>query len=139
VEADLGAARSALAAIDGQLAGTSRTLLTAEGGGPRAALAQAQANLAGLQARGLTDSHPDIVAVTKLIAALRIQAQGAGGDFGTPNPAWTSLQGIRIERQAKVEALGSRAAALRAELADFAASQAQEPTVAAEAQRISRD
>jgi polysaccharide chain length determinant protein (PEP-CTERM system associated) len=139
VEADLGAARSALAAIDGQLAGTSRTLLTAEGGGPRAALAQAQANLAGLQARGLTDSHPDIVAVTKQIAALRIQAQGAGGDFGTPNPAWTSLQGIRIERQANVEALASRAAALRAELADFAASQAQEPTVAAEAQRISRD
>lgn len=139
VEADLAAAKSALAAIDGQLASTSRTLVTAEGGGPRAALAQAQSNLAALQGRGLTDSHPDVVALQKQIAALRVQAQGAGGDYGTPNPAWTSLQGIRIERQANVEALSSRAAAIRSELADFAATQAQEPGVAAEAQRISRD
>lgn len=139
LEADLAAARSALAAIDGQLAGTPRTLVTAEGGGPRAALAQAQSNLSSLQARGLTESHPDIVAVKKQIAALRIQAQGAGGDYGTPNPAYTALQSIRIERQANVEALSSRAAAIRSELADFSASQAQEPGAAAEAQRISRD
>ena len=79
VEADLAAAKSSLAAIDGQVASTPRTLVTTEGGGPRAALAQAQANLAALQARGLTDSHPDVVAVKKQIAALRIQAQGAGG------------------------------------------------------------
>jgi polysaccharide chain length determinant protein (PEP-CTERM system associated) len=139
IEADLAAARSALAAIDGQLASTPRTLVTAEGGGPRAALAQAQSNLAALQGRGLTDSHPDVVAIKKQIAALWIQAQGAGGDYGTPNPAYTSLQGIRIDRQATVESLSSRAAAVRSELADFAASQAQEPGVAAEAQRISRD
>ncbi|WP_305096205.1 XrtA system polysaccharide chain length determinant [Croceibacterium aestuarii] len=139
VQADLAAAKSALAAIDGQLASTPRTLVTADGGGPKAALAQAQSNLAALQARGLTDSHPDVVAVKKQIAALRIQTQGAGGDYGTPNPAYTSLQGLRIDRQATVEALSSRAAAIQSELANFAASQAKEPTVAAEAQRISRD
>jgi len=139
VEADLAAAQSALAAITGQLAGTPRTLVTPESGGPRAALAQAQSNLASMQARGLTDSHPDVAALKKQIASLRTQAQGAGGDYGTPNPAYTSLQSIRVEREANVQSLSSRAAALRSEIASVTANQAQEPGVAAEAQRISRD
>ena len=139
VEADLAAARSAMAAIEGQLAGTPRVLTTPGSAGPQAALAQAESNLAALRARGLTDSHPDIITSEKQIAALRRQAQGSGGDFGTPNPAYTSLQSIRVERQANVESLSSRAAALRSEIASTTASQVQEPGVAAEAQRISRD
>jgi polysaccharide chain length determinant protein (PEP-CTERM system associated) len=139
VEADLAAAQSALAAINGQLASTPRTLVTASSGGPRAALAQAEANLAGLQGRGLTASHPDVIATTKQIAALRAQAQSAGGDYGTANPAYSSLLSIRGEREANAQALTSRAAALRSEIASISASQAQEPGVAAEAQRISRD
>lgn len=139
VEADLAAAQSALAAIRGQLASTPRTLVTPGSGGPRAALAQAEANLAGLHGRGLTDSHPDVIATNRQIAALRAQAQGAGGDYGTPNPAYSSLQSIRVEREANVQALSSRAAALHSEIASVTASQAQEPGVAAEAQRISRD
>lgn len=140
VEADLAAAQSALAALDGQLAGTPRTLATAGSGGPKAALAQAEANLAALEARGLTASHPDVVALNKQIGALRVQARGAGGDTGgTPNPAWSSLQAMRVERQANVQSLQSRAAALRAELASISADQMQEPGAAAEAQRISRD
>lgn len=140
VEADLAAAQSALAALDGQLAGTPRTLITPESGGPRAALAQAEADLAALQGRGLTESHPDVIALQRQIAVLRRQAQGVNGDAtGTPNPAWTSLQSMRVERQAAVQALQSRAAALRAELATIAAAQAEEPAAAAEAQRISRD
>ena len=139
VEADLAAAQSALAAINGQLASTPRTLVTPGAGGPRAALAQAEANLAGLQARGMTDSHPDVIATRKQIASLRVLAQGAGGDYGTPNPAYTSLQSIRVEREANLQSLSSRAAALRSEIASVMASQAQEPGVAAEAQRISRD
>jgi polysaccharide chain length determinant protein (PEP-CTERM system associated) len=140
VEADLAAAQSALAAIDGQLAGTPRTLTTAGSGGPRAALAQAEANLAALQGRGLTDSHPDVVALKNQIAALRPQVRGPNADAGgTLNPAWQSLQAIKIERQANVQALQSRAAALRAELASITASQASEPAASAEAQRISRD
>ncbi len=140
VEADLAAAQSALAALDGQLAGTPRTLTTAGSGGPRAALAQAEANLAALEGRGLTANHPDVVAVRNQIAALRPQAQGAGADVGgTPNPAYASLLAMRVERQANVHALQSRAAALRAEIASIAASQLSEPGAAAEAQRISRD
>ncbi|MBO9528188.1 MAG: chain-length determining protein, partial [Sphingobium yanoikuyae] len=104
------------------------------------ALAQAEANLAALQARGLTDSHPDVIALTKQIASLRAQAQGPNGDLGgTPNPAYSSLQAMRVERQANVQSLQSRAAALRSELASITASQLSEPGATAEAQRISRD
>lgn len=139
VEADLAAAQSALAAIDGQMASTPKTLVTPDSGGPRAALAQARATLAQLQARGLTESHPDVIAAEKQIATLSKQVQGPGGDYGTPNPAYTSLQAIRVERQANVQALTSRAAALRQQIATVEANQAQEPAVAAEAKQISRD
>ncbi len=140
VEADLAAAQSALAAIDGQLAGTPRTIATAGGGGPRAALAQAEANLAALQGRGLTDTHPDVAALKRQIASLRPLANGPNGDSGgTANPAWSSLQAMKVERQSTVNSLQSRASALRVELAQVAANQAQEPGASAEAQRISRD
>lgn len=140
VEADLAAAQSAFAALSGQLAGTPRTIAGAGGGGPRAALAQAEANLTALEARGLTESHPDVIALNKQIASLRTQAQGPAADLGgTPNPAYSSLQAMRVERQANVQALQSRAAALRSEIASITASQLSEPGASAEAQRISRD
>jgi polysaccharide chain length determinant protein (PEP-CTERM system associated) len=139
VEADLAASQSALAALDGQLAGTPRTIVGVGTGGPRASLAQAQANLAALRGQGLTDSHPDVVAMTRQVASLREQAVVAGDAGGTPNPAYSSLQAMRVERQASVQSMGARAAALRAEITSISASAAQEPGVAAEAQRISRD
>lgn len=135
VEADLAAAQSALAAINGQLAGTPRTL--SGGGGDGSALGQAQAQLAGLQARGLTDSHPDIVALKRQIALL--QRSGGGGPVGTPNPAYTSLISIKAEREANVSALMARKAALQADISGGMADQASEPAVAAEANRIGRD
>ncbi len=139
VEADLAAAQSALAALDGQIAGTPRTLATPGSGGPRAALAQAQSNLTAMRARGLTDSHPDVVALNNQIASLRAQAETDGDIGGTPNPAYSSLAAMRVERRANVQALQSRAAALGAEIASISADQALEPGAAAEAQRISRD
>ncbi|AKH41717.1 polysaccharide chain length determinant protein (PEP-CTERM system associated) [Altererythrobacter atlanticus] len=139
VEADLAAAQSAMAALDGQLASTPRTLVTPGSGGPRATLAQAQSNLASMKARGLTDSHPDVVALKKQIASLQQQVAEGAAPSGTPNPAYASLQAMLVERRANVQALQSRAAALRAEIASISANRAEEPAVAAEAQRISRD
>ncbi len=139
IEADLAAAESALAAIDGQISGTPRTIITAEGGGPRVALAQAEATLAQYRAQGLTDQHPDIVTITRQIATLRERAASDNGQSGTQNPAYTSLVSMRSQRLANVQALESRAAALRAEISSIMSSQAQEPGVSAEAQRISRD
>ncbi len=141
VDADLAAAESGLAAIASQLASTPRTIAGGpQATGPRAALQQAQTQLAELRARGLTDSHPDVVSTTKQVAILARQAAAAGDDAGgTPNPAYASLVAIRSERQASVEALQARRAAIQSNFAALMASQASEPTVAAEANRISRD
>ncbi|QDH34756.1 XrtA system polysaccharide chain length determinant [Porphyrobacter sp. YT40] len=141
VDADLAAAESGLAAISSQLASTPRTIAGGpQATGPRAALQQAQTQLAELRARGLTDSHPDVVSTTKQVALLAKQAAAAGDDAGgTPNPAYASLVAIRSERQASVEALQARRAAIQSNFAALMASQASEPTVAAEANRISRD
>ncbi len=141
VDANLAAAESALAAITGQLSSTPRTIAGGpQATGPRAALQQAQTQLAELRARGLTDSHPDVISTTKQVVILSRQAAAAGEDAGgTPNPAYASLVAIRSERQANVEALQARRAALQSNSAALMASQASEPAVAAEANRISRD
>lgn len=140
VEADLAAAQAALAAIDGQLAGTPRTIPGGSAGGASAALAQAQSNLAALRARGLTEEHPDVIAARNQIASLKgPAAQEAANGVGTPNPAFTSLQSIRAERQANVQALISRKAALQSDLAGLTAQAIQNPEFASQAQRINRD
>jgi polysaccharide chain length determinant protein (PEP-CTERM system associated) len=142
IDADLAAAQSALAAINGQLAGTPPTLQVAgPPGGARGALAQAQADLAGMRARGLTDGHPDVIAAKNQVAALRAQvrAEGDNPSGGVTNPAYSSLQSIRAERAANVEALNARRAAIQGEIARITAQQIQNPELAAEAQRISRD
>ena len=138
VDADLAAAQSALAAISGQLAGTPQSL-SGVGGGARGALAQAATDLAGMRARGLTDSHPDVIALKNQIAQLRAVSQSEGPGAGTPNPAYTSLLSIKAERQANVQALQARRAALQADISELTARQINNPEVAAEAQRIGRD
>jgi polysaccharide chain length determinant protein (PEP-CTERM system associated) len=140
IESDLAGAHSALAAINGQLAGTPATLAGAPGsGGPRSGLAQATADLASMRARGLTDNHPDVITVRNQIAGLRAAVQ-AGGDAGAlPNPAYSSLQSIKADRQASVQALEARRAATQGEIARLTSRQINDPEISAEAQRIGRD
>ena len=141
VDADLAAAQSALAAINGQLAGTPRTLSTpGEAGGARGALGQVQSQLASAQAKGLTDSHPDIIALKRQVSLLERQAANENPNTtGSPNPAYSSMVSIRAERQANVQSLVARKAAMQSELSSLTANQASEPAAAAEANRISRD
>jgi len=140
VTADLAAAQSALAAIGGQLAGTPKALPGGAIGSAASSLMRAETDLAGMRARGLTDSHPDIISVKNQIKTLKVAAQNEQtSGTGTPNPAYTSLLSIRAERDANVQALNSRKTALQAELAKLTALQISNPELAAEAQRISRD
>jgi polysaccharide chain length determinant protein (PEP-CTERM system associated) len=142
IEADLAGAQSSLAALNGQIQGTPRSIAgSGEPTGPRAALAEAQQQLAAMRSRGLKDQHPDVEATIKQIVILRQQAERAGpeADTGTPNPAYSSLVALRSDRQANIEALQSRRAAIQSQIASMIASQAAEPAVAAEANRISRD
>jgi polysaccharide chain length determinant protein (PEP-CTERM system associated) len=142
IDADLAGAQSALAAINGQLAGTPATLSVAgPGGGARGALAQAQAELAAMKSRGLTDGHPDVIAARNQVNMLRaqVQAEGNNPSGGITNPAYSSLQSIRAERMANVQALNARRAAIQSEIARITGQQIQNPELAAEATRISRD
>lgn len=142
IDADLAAAQSALAQMNSQIASTPRTIVGgASDVGPRAALLQAQSQLASLRARGLTDQHPDVISTARQVDILTRQAAAAGpGDVsGTPNPAYSQLIALRGDRQASVDSLNARRAALQSQMASLAASQATEPAIAAEANRISRD
>ena len=140
IDADLAAAQSALAAINGQLAGTPRSLPgSGPAGGARGALMQAQSELNSLRGRGYTENHPDVIAAKNQIAALRGAAASEGGAGGTPNPAYTSLESIKVERQANVQALSARRASLQSEIATITSQQISNPQVAAEQARINRD
>ena len=140
VESDLLAAQSALASINGQLSGTAPTItIPGAQGGAHGALAQAQADLASMKARGLTDSHPDVLAAKAQIASLQRQAAAEGRSAGTPNPAYASLQSIKADREASLVSLQSRKASLQQEIGQLTGQQYSEPAVAAEAARINRD
>ncbi len=138
VDADLAAAQSALAAITGQLAGTPQTIQGMGSGGGNA-LDQAEAQVAQLRARGLKNNHPDMQTALRQVQNLRQMGGGAASAGGMPNPAYSSLVSIRAERQANVQALLARKAALQADISMTMADQVSEPGLAAEAQRIGRD
>ena len=144
IDSQLSQASASLAALNGQLSGTPSSIATpgAGGGGAGAQLAQAQSTLASARARGWTDSHPDVISMKSEIAALRIQAAkepAGGGGYRTPNPAYSSLQSMRAERQASVAALQARKNALQADMAQLSSKQTLEPGIAAEMSRINRD
>jgi polysaccharide biosynthesis transport protein len=146
IDSQLIQARSALAAMANQLAGTPQTFNTpgtGGGGGGNPALAQAQGELAAMRAKGLTDNHPDVISTRNQIAILRTQGGGSApsgsAGYKTPNPAYAQLQMMRAEREASVSALTARKAALQSDMAGFAAKQSAEPGVSAEYGRINRD
>lgn len=142
IDSQLIQARSALAALNGQLAGTPATINDPTvGNGGTSALGQALGELASMRARGFTDGHPDVVAVRNQIAALRAQGGGAPSAAGyrSPNPAYGSLQSMRAERQAEVTALQARKTALQSDMTQLATKQTAEPAIAAEYQRLNRD
>src|SRR3546814_686958 len=81
IESQLVQARSALAAMNGQLASTPSSLAMPGVNGGGNPYASAQAELAGAQARGWTDSHPDVIALKRQIANLKsLGTAGSGGD-----------------------------------------------------------
>jgi polysaccharide biosynthesis transport protein len=147
IDTQLIQARSALAALNSQLAGTPQSLTTpgsgGGGGGGNPALSQAQGELAGMKARGLTDNHPDVIAARNQISILRSQggssAPVGSGSYKTPNPAYASLQSMRAEREASVAALSARKSALQSDMTGLVAKQTAEPGISAEYNRISRD
>ncbi|EZP68335.1 Chain-length determining protein [Sphingomonas paucimobilis] len=138
IESQLAQAQGALSAMNGQLAGTPQTLPGVGASGAPSALAQAQADLSGMLARGWTSSHPDVIAAQRQVDALRKQGGGGTGG-GTPNPAYLSIKSMQAERAATVQALHTRKAQLQADLAAMSSRQTDEPGLAAEQEKLDRD
>ena len=141
IDSQLVAAQAQLAAANGQLASTPATIpgVGGVGGGvARQQLAGAQNELSAMRSRGLTDAHPDVIALKSQIASLKAQAdrEGSGGGGGMQNPAYASLAAMRAERQATVSALTARKSQLMGDIARITAQQIQNPGIAAEYDRI---
>lgn len=143
LDADIAAAQSSLAAINAQVASTPQTVaVSGPTGGLRGQLAQVQSDLAMMRARGLTENHPDVITARNQIVSLRqqIKAEGNTGVVsGTPNPAYSSLESIRAERQANLQSLQARRVASEGEIAQITSQQFTNPELMQEAQNISRD
>ncbi|MDE1915534.1 MAG: chain-length determining protein [Sphingomonadales bacterium] len=148
LDSDIAAAQSSLAAINGQIASTPATVpgqaLPGQVGGARAQLAQMLSDLAAMRARGMTDNHPDVIALHNQIVAMRAQVKAEGNSPTTygnaqPNPAYTTLESIRAERMANVQALQARRATLQQQIAAQTTRQLDNPDLVQEAQNISRD
>lgn len=138
--AELTQLETQIIALNGQIAATPPST---PGGGigstglgvARQQLASAEAELAGMRARGLTGQHPDVIALTSQISALRAQAAregGGGGGGSVSNPVYAGLVAQR-------NALNARRGQLAAEVAQINARRIQEPAVAAEYDRLNRD
>lgn len=139
IESQLVQASSALSAMNGQLAGTPQVLPGVGASGGPSALAQAQADLAGMRARGWTADHPDVIAAQRQVEALRRQGGGGGGAAGSPNPAYLSIKSMQAERSATVQALQTRKAQLQADLNAMSSRQTDVPGLAAEQEKLDRD
>lgn len=144
IDSQLVSAQAQLAAANGQLASTPATInvpgMGSVGGSvARQQLAGAQNELSSMRARGLTDAHPDMIAIKSQIASLKAMAdrEGTGGGGGnSQNPAYASLAAMRAERQATVSALMARKAQLTGDISKITAQQIQNPGIAAEYDRI---
>ena len=147
VDSDLAAAQSGLAAINGQMAGTPANIAGAAGsvsaGPARARLNAIQGQLADARARGYTESHPDVIALRSQLASAQAAARneplvgGAGG--GSTNPAYISLRSLQGDKQAQVASLMARKAQLQGDLDTITAKLAGNPQVAAEQSQIEND
>ncbi|MCW0197846.1 XrtA system polysaccharide chain length determinant [Sphingopyxis sp.] len=142
IDSQLVSAQAQLAAANGQLSATPATVpgVGGVGGGvARQQLAGAQNELASMRARGLTDAHPDVIALKSQIASLKAMADregSGGGGGGMQNPAYASLAAMRADRQATVSALSARKTQLMGDIAKITSQQIQNPGIAAEYDRI---
>ncbi len=147
VDSDLAAAQSGLAAINGQMAATPANIAGAGGsvsaGPARARLNAIQGQLADARARGYTENHPDVIALRSQLASAQAAARSeplvGGGGGGSTNPAYISLRSLQGDKQAQVASLMARKAQLQGDLDTITAKLAGNPQVAAEQSQIEND
>ena len=144
LDQQIAAAQAALGAMRGQLAATPQSLPGMGDGGNTASgqLAALEGQVNQNLARGLTESHPDIVYARAQIARLRPYAAAErrnGNAGGISNPSYVSLRAMMAEREATLAAASSRRNQLQSDLGQLTSRQSTEPGLAAEQARLTRD
>lgn len=135
VDQNLISAQSALVAAQSQIALTpSGSVMGGDG-----RLGQLEAEIVEAQSKGWTESHPDMKALRKQLAAARAAFKSAGGGAVVGNPAYASLRAIYAERQATVAGLRVRRAALMAEVNSLSSRSAAAPNITAQQAQMNRD
>jgi polysaccharide chain length determinant protein (PEP-CTERM system associated) len=144
LDQQIAAAQAALGAMRGQLAATPQSLPGMGDGGNTASgqLAALEGQINQNLARGLTESHPDIVYSRAQIARLRPYAAAErrnGNAGGISNPSYVQLRAMMAEREATLAAASARRNQLQSDLAQLTSRQSTEPGLAAEQARLTRD
>lgn len=147
VDSDLAAAQSGLSVVTAQMAGTPANVPGMAGsvsaGPARARLNAIQGQLADARAKGWTENHPDVIALRSQLASAQAAARGeplvGGGGGAASNPAYVSLRSIQADKQAQVAALTARKNQLQGDLDAINAKLAGDPAVAAQQSQIDND
>nr|WP_286207853.1 XrtA system polysaccharide chain length determinant [Hephaestia sp. MAHUQ-44] len=144
VDSDLAAAQSSLTAVNGQMASTPATVAGPGGttyGPARARVAAINGQLADARARGFTDSHPDVIALTNQLKTAQAAAarEPLSATGGSPNPLYMSLQSMQAEKASSVASLLSRKQQLQGDLSTLQTRLAADPGVAAQQAQLERD
>lgn len=146
IDADLASAKSALNAVNAQLAGTPANVPGSAGanvaGPARARLAALQGQLSEARSRGWTDAHPDVIALKSQLAQATAAARNepaAGGAGSASNPLYLSLRSMQADRAATAAALVQRKNQIEGDLAALQAKIDEAPGVAADQGQIERE
>ena len=125
LDSNLMSAQGAMAALNGQMASTPPSINTpgtpipGSSGGAAGRAAAIEGQIGDAQSRGLTDRHPDMIAMRGQLATARAAARAEGGvrtsaGTSTQNPLYVTLRSMQAEKQATVAALSARRAQLQA-------------------------
>ena len=144
IDSGLMQARSALAAMNGQLAATPAQIPAGSGGGYDSIdqrIGTLEGQLSEAVSRGWTEKHPDVIAIRAQLGQLRAEKArgGARSVPMAPNPVYVSLKSMQAERQGNVAALEARRGQLEGAVNMIAQRQVAAPSKEIDSSRLDRD
>ena len=145
LESGLMQARSALSAMNGQLAATPAQIPAGAAAGMVDSIEQRigtlEVQLSEAISRGWTEKHPDVIAMRSQLRHLRAE-KARGGTRDVPmvqNPVYVSLRSMQAERQGNVAMLEARRNQLQSAVSMIAQRQVTAPGQQIDQARLDRD
>jgi polysaccharide biosynthesis transport protein len=157
VELELNQASSSLRSLASQIRSTPETIdaplfnVGNDGGlrydptSARGRIEVLERQISDAYGRGWTDQHPDIVTARMKIRQLEAAAAKEPKEpkrasaAAQSNPVYANLRSLMFDRQSAVAALSARRNALKSDIDNLQSRQIEEPGIAAEQSKISRD